>query len=792
MINSTLTTINSYLQGFDKLYCLLERREKKTVEYSGGGSYGSIPFDNYAVGGYWRMRSAVTVAESEGTVACTKRQVMTYPMYFVAWFNRDHVTETIDEFAQNTMALISGLRTPAIKTRVLGYDTEKQKEESGQISNTWVMIRFNVDVVYTKNCPTTCVTPVIDECILNGSINDVAIGQFFEDFNIIVVDQDNNEVGSWDEENSVWVVNTGGVCPEPCEVISEATAQEIVDCLGDGVLPELQDLICETPEPCLDVNVTVNGDQTQAFTSLDTCPLEIGFDVIDQDENELEATWNEVGNLEVTIVPPVCDPAIVNLEGVQIASIRNPCGSLTELTCDTVTNAVLVSGAGSDVNGLYILGTDLINGKIWWENTTTNTIIRWGGSDWQILNDDFTLRYYVDGGADWPWLGTWVVSTSGEEPVPTVTQATISDLCECSPCPLTITFKGREIEVVADPCGTPTINFDCDTLIDAAYAQDGGATTGVYEPTGATVNGRDVYELDASHRFEYDGAKWVLIRTGADYNAANGTELVPWLADWSLTAVTVTQATIGESCADCEPCLPVTIEVAGTPVDDYAGGTTVDITVSEQGGTVSPLSVTQPTADTIDIKVRWRCTPLSDHITLAGLNPFGNNKRFTGTTGGYKVGANYFDAAGGSTTEALAFPNDIVLDWAESHYDSVVAVSRFLNAPVTNGNNATQLTNIATLNAGTFAGHNDWGRLSKQYAGNFGDQTLGPLAFNFDPINQTSNAGVLGGFYLQELYASAGTQWQTNTSLANMTPVSVATNLSCRISRIYTFAELGI
>jgi hypothetical protein len=47
------------------------------------------------------------------------------------------------------------------------------------------------------------------------------------------------------------------------------------------------------------------------------------------------------------------------------------------------------------------------------------------------------------------------------------------------------------------------------------------------------------------------------------------------------------------------------------------------------------------------------------------MNPFGNNQRFTGITGGYNVGANWFDKDGNATTEALAIPEDVVLDWAQ-------------------------------------------------------------------------------------------------------------------------------
>jgi hypothetical protein len=96
------------------------------------------------------------------------------------------------------------------------------------------------------------------------------------------------------------------------------------------------------------------------------------------------------------------------------------------------------------------------------------------------------------------------------------------------------------------------VDLDCDTLVNAAYAVDGGSVTGVYKPNG-TLNGREVFRLDVSHNFEYTGTRWRLVKPGSDYDAAVGSETKPWTADWSATPVTVTQATIGTYCADCEP-----------------------------------------------------------------------------------------------------------------------------------------------------------------------------------------------------------------------------------------------
>jgi len=67
------------------------------------------------------------------------------------------------------------------------------------------------------------------------------------------------------------------------------------------------------------------------------------------------------------------------------------------------------------------------------------------------------------------------------------------------------------------------------------------------------------------------------------------------------------------------------------------------------------------------------------------MNYFNNNKRFTGTTGGYQSELDnlYYDANGVATTDVLAFPDSIVLDW--SAYDQVsgdvFGVLRLRNIP---------------------------------------------------------------------------------------------------------------
>jgi hypothetical protein len=56
---------------------------------------------------------------------------------------------------------------------------------------------------------------------------------------------------------------------------------------------------------------------------------------------------------------------------------------------------------------------------------------------------------------------------------------------------------------------------------------------------------------------------------------------------------------------------------------------------------------------------------------LTNNNPFGHNRRFTGTNGGYHDGVNFRDKDGNITTKALAFPDNLMLDWAYYNGDNL-------------------------------------------------------------------------------------------------------------------------
>lgn len=94
-----------------------------------------------------------------------------------------------------------------------------------------------------------------------------------------------------------------------------------------------------------------------------------------------------------------------------------------------------------------------------------------------------------------------------------------------------------------------------------------------------------------------------------------------------------------------------------------------------------------------------------DWWNLDSNNPFGNAKRFTGTTGGYQdeTDSLYYDKDGVATTSSLAFPNDVALDWVcgDEVGESVIAYRRTAEAA----------TNANLMYSGapyTHDGYSDW------------------------------------------------------------------------------------
>ena len=88
---------------------------------------------------------------------------------------------------------------------------------------------------------------------------------------------------------------------------------------------------------------------------------------------------------------------------------------------------VLVLGAGSDVNGLYVYdGTH--NGKGKWSLSATKYIQAddfGGGLFWYIVAEDVEGQMYVlESDTEYPWQGAYL-TYNGSEPLPTVTEVPV-------------------------------------------------------------------------------------------------------------------------------------------------------------------------------------------------------------------------------------------------------------------------------------------------------------------------------------------------------------------------------
>ena len=510
----------------------------------GNGDFVPVAEDAAGSWSYWRAMGPAQVSQADIGEACIGYRV-TMPLRFVAWVDREECTPAIMD-AVNAMRASRRDVVAAIGAADVQFDR----------------IAWQVDGVGGQEFRPEPVWPT-HKMLVNIDIT-------------LVVEADERCVQGCGDAVSVL-----------CRLMGAATLEQIRECLGDRI-NELCDLDCQP------ATYTVNGTPGTPIPSGGNAVLQVlqgGVQV---------GTFDPVTGVHtVPECPEGCTGPLTlvfdaNGTSVEVAVIADPCDTTFVLGCDTLVDAVVVEGAGSpEANGLYLPDGEFNGETLYRKDADTSIFAANPEPDrfWVIRTSSDGDLYVNDVDNEHPWdVLTWFVN-DGISPAPAVRQATLGDLyaafcniCpEPEPCPIDIEVRNGIGDVVdsaniPDPCeqegpvvltapdATPTWDgvpwgavpsgsspdINCDSLIPAAYVQDGGSKTGTYKVDG-TVNGKDRYRLDGSHTLEYNGTQWVLVHPGPNEEAAPGNEDFPWEADWSGTGITVTQASIAQYCDQCDP-----------------------------------------------------------------------------------------------------------------------------------------------------------------------------------------------------------------------------------------------
>jgi hypothetical protein len=278
----------------------------------------------------------------------------------------------------------------------------------------------------------------------------------------------------------------------------------------------------------------------------------------------------------LTLIAPDATAIMVDSEGDELERIDIPSGDEGTLIAPDVTvlqtdgNTALIVGIAK-AGSVYLLPQSIIrynDGTGFIPTQAYDTL-----SSSPYITPDVAVEARALTDSTGTQIGTTVV--------------TLGDLLDDTvpPCPDgTITFDGLPVGTV--PSGD-TENLDCGTTIESAHVTLGGSSeNGIYYIDG-TAGGKTRYEKNATHAFEYSGTRWVLIRPGADHQAAVGNQAHPWLANWTGTGIAVDQGTISQYCGgNTEPCADLTIAINGTTYGTVADpcGATAPVNVHDSNG----------------------------------------------------------------------------------------------------------------------------------------------------------------------------------------------------------------
>jgi hypothetical protein len=267
----------------------------------------------------------------------------------------------------------------------------------------------------------------------------------------------------------------------------------------------------------------------------------------------------------------------------------------------------------------------------------------------------------------------------------------------------------------------------------------------------------------------------------SDVVESGGTLVLPDITVTDSDGNTYTQPAVTDvTCTIPPPCEDATFNINEIEVGTAPSGGSLDLNLIDQNSDEvlfvqvgSDLVITLPSAGTNSAPLMKTGQTTSyrtgddgdieagravDWFNLDFVNFFGHSKRFTGITGGWQSEINniIYDKDGVVTTSALAFPNDIVLDW--STYNSATGeVLGYRRVSIGNYNWANGIDACLAYSVGAFT--SGWRMINKKELENIirenQSQLLNNQPFNLQSITLWTSTDRIPNFKYR--FASANT-----------------------------------
>jgi hypothetical protein len=213
------------------------------------------------------------------------------------------------------------------------------------------------------------------------------------------------------------------------------------------------------------------------------------------------------------------------------------------------------------------------------------------------------------------------------------------------------------------------------------------------------------------------------------------------------------------------------------------GSTTPEITSSTAKLLKTNITVSQRTGDDGGTQ-RGRNI---DRFTQEDNNPFGNNRRLTGTTGGSHNGTGYVDVNQASTTRLLAFPNEVMLDWSTFHKDGTVLSFYYGDAEA--GNSRSWNDSVDWGDSLVHNTYSDWHLMNADEAERINNKGTNQ-SLNYPPIMLNVSTGY---WTSSPSFNNPTTQAHiVNSVNQGISPIPIANAFRCIAVREYTLTELGL